>query len=104
MSTRIVLEDGRWFALESARAFAEAREFDGRNMISLATGSQWDHETLYRTKGGRWVLNHWSQWQGSRETYAEISDEEAAAWLVRNQHTEPGVPATDSAMAALEVA
>lgn len=52
---------------------------------SKVAGGQWEHEHLYRTPGGRWVLNHWSQWQGSRETYRFITDDQARDWLLRNE-------------------
>jgi hypothetical protein len=71
-----------WFDIDAAEKFREDTEWDGNNHISKATGSQFDHQTLYRTKGGRWVLNRWSQWQGSRETYEFISDDEAREWLI----------------------
>jgi hypothetical protein len=51
----------------------------------MVTGSQWNHEQLYRTKGGRWILHGWSQWQGSTDSWAEITNETAARWLVRNE-------------------
>ncbi len=85
---RIALTDntGRWFDAEKALVYQEATRWDGSNHVSLATGSQWDHERLYRTAGGRWILNTWSQWEGTAETYAEISDANAAQWLVENDH------------------
>ena len=85
---RRVLTDGSgsWFDLDTAEAFDEATRWDGNNHISLVTGSQWDHECLYRTASGRWVLNHWSQWQGSSESWTEVSNSEAATWLVTNGH------------------
>jgi hypothetical protein len=72
-----------------------------QNHISLATGTQWDHEILYRTKSGKWILYAWSQWQGSGESYEEISDKQAAAWLVRNEHKPH--EACEREFAALEV-
>ena len=80
---RQVLEDGRYFDTTKAEKWEETRTFDGRNHVSDATGSQWEHERLYRTAGGKWVLYHWSQWQGSHETWTEIPNEDAARWLVR---------------------
>ena len=41
---------------------------------------------LYRTKGGRWVLNFWSQYQGVAEKYEFIDDATAKDWLLRNSH------------------
>ena len=78
--------NGKWFDLDTATSFTEETQFDGRNHISLATCSQWEHQELYRTKSGTWVLNEWSQWQGSTDTWTEIDDEDAARWLVRNEY------------------
>ena len=77
-----------WFDIDAAEKFSEDTYFDGSNQISKATGSQWNHETLYRTKGGRWVLNCWSQWQGSRETWEFISEAEAREWLIAQSEDE----------------
>ena len=77
-----------WFDDEKAVTFKEDRHWDGSNWISIATGSQWNHQDLYRTAGGRWVLHHWSQWQGSRDWYEFISDERAREWLILNGHDE----------------
>jgi hypothetical protein len=75
-----------WFNDATATDFAEATYWDGNNHISRATRSQWDHERLSRTKGGRWVLNCWSQRQGSVESYEFVSDEQAKTWLLANEH------------------
>lgn len=85
---RVALTDGsgRWFDLDAAERFDEATIWNGNNHVSCATGSQWDHEVLYRTKGGRWILNWWSQWQGSLPKWTEISNGEAARWLSVNGH------------------
>lgn len=77
-----------WFDDSKAECFGEATRWDGSNHISIATGSQWDHEALYRTVGGRWVLHRWSQWQGRPETYQFITDQEAHTWLLVNQEDE----------------
>lgn len=77
-----------WFDDEKAESFQEATWWDGNNHISIATGSQWDHEALYRTVGGRWVLRFWSQWQGRPETYRFLTDSEAETWLLKNEYDE----------------
>lgn len=73
-----------WFDLDKATKFHEDTEWDGSNHISVATGSQWDHEMLIRTAQGRWVLNTYSNRQGVMETYRFISDNDAREWLLRN--------------------
>jgi hypothetical protein len=75
-----------WFDEAKAEEFKEATRWDGSNHISIATGSQWDHQALYRTAGGRWVLHSWSQWQGRPERYRFITDAEAQTWLLKNEH------------------
>jgi len=103
-NNRVQLTDGsgRWFDITKATEFDEGTRWDGSNHVSLVAGGKFDHEKLYRTAGGRWILNHWSQWQGSRETYEEISNDEAARWLSicdLDPH-----PACADEFAALEVA
>jgi len=87
---RIVLTDnsGCWFNADSAIEFREKTRWNGNNHISVPTGSQWDHEWLYFTKSGKWVLNEFSNYQGSLESYRQIGDQEAIAWLIQNSHFE----------------
>lgn len=77
-----------WFDDEKAERFTEDRWWNGSNWISRATGSQWHHEALYRTAGGRWVLHSWSQYQNVPEQYEFISDQQAREWLLKNGHDE----------------
>lgn len=83
---RQALTDGRWFNKDNAKRFCEETWWNGNNHISHATGTQFEHESLYRTKSGRWILHNWSQWQGSSESWSEVSDSAAAKWLVINKH------------------
>lgn len=71
-----------WFDIDKATAYEEDTEWDGNNRISKATGSPWDHQILYRTAKGRWVLHCWSQWQGSTPSYEFVTDEVAREWLI----------------------
>ena len=93
---------GGWIDLDTAKKFVEDRHFDGRNMISAATGSQWEHETLYRSKGGVYVLHTWSQCQGSQDTWERISVDEAVEWLLKNDY-DPTSQAEEAIAARLEV-
>src|SRR4030065_2146195 len=95
------LDDGHWFDIEASKEFKEDTWWNGNNHISTATGSQWEHESLYRTASGKWILNHWSQMQGSVKTWYEISNDGAARWLVKN-HEDPH-DACAAEYAALEV-
>lgn len=73
----------------AAKQWEEATFWDGRNHISKATGSQWDHQTLYKSSKGRYYLVRSSQWQGSRDQAEELSPMHAARWLLNNDHELP---------------
>lgn len=80
---RCVLTDGsgRWFDVDEAISFEEATWFDGSNNVSVVCEDKHDHETLYRTAHGAWVLEHRSQWQGRSTTYEQITEAAALRWL-----------------------
>ena len=84
---RVALTDGSgsWFDDKAAILFKEDTNWDGRNQISVPTGSQWDHEYLYYTKSGKWVLNDFSNYQGSLDGYRQIDESDAIAWLIQNR-------------------
>ena len=90
---RVPLTDGsgRWFDRDKAECVSEGTRWNGNNHISMATGSQWEHEYLYYTASGQWVKYSWSQWQGSGESYDLIDADEAAAWLTTNGREHPAV-------------
>lgn len=86
------MEDGTVVNTEkAAQEYEEAQDHDGRNDISRATGSQWNHETLYRSRRGRYYKVCTSQWQGSRSHAEWISEHEAVRWLSLNDHEVPKV-------------
>ena len=86
--TALTDNSGRWFDMEKAEKFNEKLIWDGNNHISKVTGSQCAHETIYRTSGGKWILNCWSEMQGNRETYERISDQDAVAWFMINEYSD----------------
>jgi hypothetical protein len=94
------VNNGTWFDLNAAQEFDEKTHWNGQNHISDATGSQWEHETLYRTKSKCWVLYSHSDWQGSEDEWEQIDDSDAATWLVANGHEHPDVA---EAIAELEI-
>lgn len=49
-----------WFNVDYATEYKEATFHDGRNWISKATGMQFEHECLYKTIGGKYILNRYS--------------------------------------------
>ena len=81
---RQALGGGRWFDTDKAVVFKEDTWWDGNNYISTPTGSQWDHQTLYFTGGGTWVLNSYSAWQNSNDSWEVICEDTAFAWLIDN--------------------
>lgn len=88
--TRYRMDDGSVVDTElSKKSWEEATRFDGRNRISIATGDQWTHQTLYMSRKGRYYVEHVSQWQGSRSHVEWVSREEAARWLLANDHELP---------------
>src|SRR5262249_38996559 len=74
-------DKGEWFDRELARAF-EARDVHGPKLSRRTTHSQSDHETIYYTRTGRWVVSRSSEERRARPTYTQIELAEAAQWLV----------------------
>jgi hypothetical protein len=84
------MEDGTIVNTDKARqSWEEDTRWDGRNHISLVTGSQFEHETLYLSAKGRYYVEHRSQWQGSTPSARWLEPAEAAAWLLLNNHDLP---------------
>jgi hypothetical protein len=84
---KIQTDDGLgWFDSTRAEIYSEVTSWDGDNQVSVATGNYAEHEALYHTAGGRWVLHHWSAWHGKPETYEFIDDDRAREWLILNEH------------------
>lgn len=100
MTERVRLDDGTWFDSERAEAWDEDARYDGRNSVSQATGSPWEHQRLYRSVRGTWVLHNWSEWEDSKPSYDVIGEEDAHAWLLSQGHSD-AVPS--DVLAASEV-
>lgn len=84
------MDDGTIVKTENAsQSWEEATFWDGNNHISRATGSQWDHETLHRSRKGRYWVECTSQRQGTRAHAEWFSDHKAAQWLLHNEHELP---------------
>lgn len=71
-----------WFNVEKAIQFEENIYWDGKNRIPRTTRSQWEHERLLYTRYGNWILDSWSQWEGSPCTTKKITVQEAADWII----------------------
>jgi len=88
--SRYRTEDGTVVDTDNAQAsWEEAKDWDGSNHISRATGTQWDHQKLYKSRKGRYYIECWSQWQGSRAHVEWLSPEAAARWLLHNDEELP---------------
>jgi len=84
--SRYRMEDGTVIDTSKANeSWDESTFWDGNNHCSSATGSQWSHQKLYRSRKGRYYIEHTSQWQGSRAHAEWVSREEAARWLLTNE-------------------
>lgn len=84
------MDDGTIVDTDKARQnWDEATRWDGRNHISVNTGSQWDHEELYLSAKGRYYIRRWSDREGLAATAEFVTPQEAAAWLVLNQEELP---------------
>ena len=84
------MDDGTVVKTENAtQSWPDARRWDGSNYISIATGSQFANETLYRSRKGRYWLEHVSAYQGTAP-YAEwIGERSATQWLLANDYELP---------------
>lgn len=85
---RIALTDGsgEFFSLDTSEVFEERTEWDGSNHVSVIAGGKHEHERLYQTHKGTWILMHWSDWQNNRESVVKVDEDSAARWLVTCHH------------------
>lgn len=77
-----------WFDRDTAESFDEGTRWNGQNHVSLHTSDKFDHQILYRTAEGRWVLRGWSQRDGRPDTYEWIGDDRARDWLILSGNDE----------------
>ncbi len=90
---RIEMEDGTFVNTDNAtKRFSEATGWDGKNTVSLATGNQWVHQTLFLSKKGRWYIGIDSQWQGSKSHAEYVEPVDAARWLLKNNYSAKDIP------------
>lgn len=86
-----------YFDPDVADQYPEETRWDGNNKVSV-NAAPYGHEHLYRTKGGRWVKNFWSQWDGTPETFEFIDDAAARDWLLHNEYDTADVEALFGAL------
>ena len=87
---RYEMSDGLIVETDNAsQQWDEDTRFDGINRVSAATGSKWSHEELFRSRRGRYYVCSSSDWQGSTDRAEWVSNEQAARWLLKNNHEIP---------------
>lgn len=84
------MDDGTVVKDDNAvQSWDESRRHDGHNWISVATGAQWTHQKLHKSRKGRYWLECWSDYQGTTAHAEWISNQAAAAWLIMNEKDLP---------------
>ena len=87
---RLQMDDGTFVDTDNAtKTWKEDTRWDGHNHISKATGSQWEHETLYKSRKGRYFVVHSSAYQHKADRAEWIGNHAAASWLIANGHELP---------------
>ena len=84
MSDGMVVDTGN-----ASAQWYESTYHNGQNTISRATGGQWGHQKLYRSRRGRYYLESWSDWQDVKPSAEWISNEGAARWLLSQDRDLP---------------
>jgi hypothetical protein len=74
---------------KARNVWEENTYFDGRNHISSATGSQWDHQMLYESSRGNFYIVSESDYQGSPTTAEFVDEKQAVMWLLQNEIDPP---------------
>jgi len=84
------MEDGTVVKTQNAtESWTEDTWWNGSNHISRATGSQWSHQRLYRSRRGRYWLEYWSDYEGTTPHAEWVSPQEAARWLLSQDEALP---------------
>jgi hypothetical protein len=63
----------------------KAARWSDRDVNGNGSGGAGAGEAVMLTAGGKWVLEHWTLWQGQSNRYGWITADEAHAWLLRNR-------------------
>jgi hypothetical protein len=83
---KITNNESAWFNPDAAILYVKENTYwDGHNWISKATGEQWRHDALYYTKSGKFVLHHYSNYQGEGEVYNEVTASDVVTWIIKNE-------------------
>ena len=90
MARQIVTDhDGNltgWFDPDKGTEYPEGERWTGQSNVSLATGTEWDREALWRTAKDRWVLHSWARRDEAEESWHYVDEGQARDWLLRNEY------------------
>ncbi len=87
---RYRMNDGKIVDSDKAvETWNEATWWNGSNHISINTGSQWEHETLYRSAKGRYWKEYDSAYREGQGEANYVVPFLAATWLIANGHPLP---------------
>jgi hypothetical protein len=80
---------GRWFDIDSAREWPESVMLasDG-TPVSRASGNSWEHETLYLTSHGSFVMHFFDEHNPSLSQFVECDPKKAVKWLLSNGYND----------------
>lgn len=68
-----------WFDWDAIKGRWSDRDHNGNGSRGTGRG-----EEVILTAGGKWVMNHWTAWQGESSTRVYITPDEAREWLIAN--------------------
>lgn len=63
---------------------SKARRWDDADYNGDGSGGTGRGQAVWRTSGGKWVLQHWTRWQNEPGRHEYISEDEAREWLLAN--------------------
>jgi hypothetical protein len=84
---KITLTDntGRWFDVDAAKRWVEAKVYaDDGTPISCATRNSWEHETLFLTRAGTFIIHCLNERNPSLASFTEYDAKKAIQWLLQN--------------------
>jgi hypothetical protein len=76
------------FDRDKATYFPGETYWDGDNHACVHLRDYSRFQNLYRTAGGRWVIEQTSRWQREQTKHWFITDEQAREWLIVNEADE----------------
>lgn len=84
------LDDGTIVKTENAsKTWEEERDWDGNNHIGRSSRSQHHHQTLHRSRKGRYYIEYTSNYSGTQPRAEWVSPQEATRWLLHNEYELP---------------